>query len=72
MEVVSAVANLVASFRPPNELLLAVATFGIALGGILIAIGEGNRGIAYLIATGLGTALAFAAEALLRGLHLLP
>lgn len=72
MEVVNALADLVASFRPPNEFLLGVATLGIVLGGILIAIGESDRGIGYLIATGLGTALAFGAEALLRGLHLLP
>lgn len=72
MEAVSALADLVASFRPPNEFLLGVATLGIVIGGILIAIGESNRGIAYLIATGLGTALAFAAEALLRGLNFLP
>ncbi|WP_114313628.1 hypothetical protein [Thermus caldifontis] len=65
-------ADLVASFRPTREFLLAIATFGILLGGILIAIGERERGIGYLIATGVGSAIAFAAEALLRGLHLLP
>ncbi|MDM7324924.1 MAG: hypothetical protein P3W93_008110 [Thermus sp.] len=71
METTRIFADLVNAFRPSQGFLLALATLGLILGGILIAIGERDRGIGYLIATGLGTALLFAAEALLRGFGIL-
>jgi len=49
-----------------------VATFGVALGGILIAIGERGRGIEYLIATMLGAIFAYYAKPLLSLVNLAP
>lgn len=64
-EVVSAMKDLVMSLEPPKALVFAITTLGLALGGLLIAIGERDRGVGYLIAALLGGILAWNARALL-------
>lgn len=53
------------SLEPPKAVILAITTLGLALGGLLIAIGERDRGVGYLIAALLGGILAWNAGALL-------
>ncbi len=65
MEVANAMRELVLSLKPPEGVILAITTLGIALGGFLIAIGERERGVGYLIAALLGGILAWNAQALL-------
>ncbi len=57
--------ELVLSLNPPRGVILAVTTLGLALGGLLIAIGERERGVGYLIAALLGGILAWNAKSLL-------
>lgn len=64
-EVASAMNGLVLSVEPPKALVFAITTLGLALGGLLIAIGERDRGVDYLIAALLGGILAWNARALL-------
>lgn len=64
-EVASAMKDLVMSLEPPKALVFAITTLGLALGGLLIAIGERDRGVGYLIAALLGGILAWNARALL-------
>lgn len=68
MEVASHFAQLVGSLMPPKGFLLAVVALAVVMGGVLIAIGERDRGITYLIAALLGGILAAFARPLLRGL----
>lgn len=56
---------LVVSLVPPKAVILAITTLGLALGGLLIAIGERDRGVGYLIAALLGGILAWNAKSLL-------
>ncbi|GAA6732095.1 hypothetical protein YIM73518_18590 [Thermus brockianus] len=65
MEAVDAMKDLVMSLAPPKAVILAITTLGLALGGLLIAIGERDRGVGYLIAALLGGILAWNAGALL-------
>ena len=58
--------NLVSSLEPPRALVFAITTLGLALGGLLIAIGERDRGVGYLIAALIGGILAWNARALLK------
>ncbi|AEG34419.1 hypothetical protein Ththe16_2030 (plasmid) [Thermus thermophilus SG0.5JP17-16] len=57
--------DLVMSLEPPKAVILAITTLGLALGGLLIAIGERDRGVGYLIAALLGGILAWNAKSLL-------
>ncbi|MGC8904963.1 hypothetical protein [Thermus sp.] len=57
--------KLVLSLVPPKGVILAATTLGLTLGGVLIAIGERDRGIGYLIAALVGGILAWNAKALL-------
>lgn len=57
--------DLVVSLEPPKAVILAITTLGLALGGLLIAIGERDRGVGYLIAALLGGILAWNAKSLL-------
>ncbi|RTI12488.1 hypothetical protein CSW27_10310 [Thermus scotoductus] len=57
--------DLVMSLEPPKAVILAITTLGLALGGLLIAIGERDRGVGYLIAALLGEILAWNAKSLL-------
>jgi hypothetical protein len=57
--------ELVLSLVPPKGVILAAITLGLTLGGVLIAIGERDRGIGYLIAALVGGILAWNAKALL-------
>ncbi|BCZ90773.1 hypothetical protein [Thermus thermophilus] len=65
MEAVDTMKNLVVSLEPPKAVILAITTLGLALGGLLIAIGERDRGVGYLIAALLGGILAWNAKSLL-------
>ncbi|GGM99552.1 hypothetical protein GCM10007092_11850 [Thermus composti] len=65
MEAVDAMKDLVVSLEPPKAVILAITTLGLALGGLLIAIGERDRGVGYLIAALLGGILAWNAKSLL-------
>ncbi len=65
MEAAEAMRELVLSLNPPRGFILAVTTLGLVLGGLLIAIGERERGVGYLIAALLGGILAWNARALL-------
>ncbi|WP_202819534.1 hypothetical protein [Thermus thermophilus] len=56
---------LLMSLEPPKAVILAITTLGLALGGLLIAIGERDRGVGYLIAALLGGILAWNAKSLL-------
>ena len=58
--------DLVLSLEPPKGVILAITTLGLALGGLLIAIGERDRGVGYLIAALLGGILAWNARAFLK------
>jgi len=51
------VAALQEDLFPPRELVFAVVLFAVVLGGVLIAIGERERGIDYLVVALLGGAL---------------
>ncbi|ETN89551.1 hypothetical protein TNMX_01120 [Thermus sp. NMX2.A1] len=68
MEVARQFADLVGSLVPPRGFILALVAFAVVMGGLLIAIGEKDRGILYLIAALLGGILAAFARPLLRGL----
>ncbi|GLV48717.1 hypothetical protein TJA_18200 [Thermus sp. LT1-2-5] len=68
MEVARQFADLVESLVPPRGFILALVAFAVVMGGLLIAIGEKDRGILYLIAALLGGILAAFARPLLRGL----
>ncbi|TFU16048.1 hypothetical protein E0489_07535 [Thermus tengchongensis] len=57
--------DLVMSLEPPKAVILAITTLGLVLGGLLIAIGERDRGVGYLIAALLGGILAWNAKSLL-------
>ncbi|MGC8877490.1 hypothetical protein [Thermus sp.] len=57
--------ELVLSLVPPKGVILAATTLGLTLGGVLIAIGERDRGIGYLVAALVGGILAWNAKALL-------
>ncbi|BDG25246.1 hypothetical protein [Thermus thermophilus] len=65
MEAVDTMKDLVVSLEPPKAVILAITTLGLALGGLLIAIGERDRGVGYLIAALLGGILAWNAKSLL-------
>jgi len=62
----------ICSLYPPGALILAVATFGVILGGALIAIGEQDRGVLYLIAAVLGGIFAYHAPRLISLVGLSP
>ncbi len=57
--------ELVLSVEPPRAVIFAVTTLGLVLGGLLIAIGERDRGVGYLVAALLGGILAWNARAFL-------
>jgi hypothetical protein len=59
MDVGEIMRGAICSLYPPRMFILAVATLGLALGGVLIAIGEKDRGLFYLIATVLGGVFAY-------------
>jgi len=66
MDVGELMRGAICSLYPPRMLILAVATLGIALGGVLTAIGEKDRGLFYLIAAVLGGIFAYYARDLVR------
>jgi uncharacterized membrane protein len=72
MDMTEIMRTAICELYPPRQLILAVATFGVALGGILIAIGERERGIEYLITTMLGAIFAYYARQLLSLVNLAP
>ncbi|ALJ92257.1 hypothetical protein [Thermus aquaticus] len=72
MDVTEIMRTAICDLYPPRQVILAVATFGVALGGILIAIGERERGIEYLTATMLGAIFAYYARPLLSLVNLAP
>lgn len=65
MSPLDAMEALVRSLEPSRGLILAITTLGISLGGLLIAIGERDRGVGYLVAALIGGILAWNARALL-------
>lgn len=65
MDVALAMRDLLGTLEPPKALVFAVTTLGLTLGGLLIAIGERERGVGYLVVAALGGILAWNARALL-------
>jgi len=78
VQVAEIMEDLLRDLFPPPELIFAVVLFAVVLGGVLIAIGERERGIDYLVVALLGGALlavvgSFSgALGFLKGLGVLP
>ncbi len=72
MDVTEIMRAAICELYPPPQVILAVATFGVAFGGMLIAIREQERGIGYLIATLVGAIFAYYAKPLLSLVNLTP
>jgi len=65
MDVTEIMRTAICDLYPPRQV-------GVALGGVLIAIGERERGIEYLITTMLGAIFAYYAKPLLSLVNLAP